>query len=102
VHGAIEDFARELCSGDPRLSRLRKVERRQAPRGSGGLSGNRIAKLAVGRTSVLLKAQGVDIVRVPGDVGGLVTPTRGAALKKSGSAETLEEATASPAILRVG
>ncbi len=58
IHGAIEDFAKELATVTGRLLRLkgwRDVERIVV---GGGLRASRVGELAVGRASVLLKASG--------------------------------------------
>src|SRR5260221_8364790 len=60
VQSAIEDFAQELAGVTRRFLRLkpwRKVERITV---GGGFREGRIGELAIGRTAVLLKADGID------------------------------------------
>jgi predicted NBD/HSP70 family sugar kinase len=65
IHGAIEDFARELATVTRRFLRLKGWRDTERIVVGGGLRESRIGELSIGRASVLLKADGVDIDLVP-------------------------------------
>lgn len=65
VHGAIEDFAQELATVVRRFLRLKGWRDTERVVVGGGLRESRIGELAVGRASVILKADGIDIDLVP-------------------------------------
>lgn len=76
VHGAIEDFAQDLAEVIRRYRRTKgwkPVERIVA---GGGFSDSRVGELAIARTSVILKADGIDIdirpIRSHPDEAGLI------------------------------
>ncbi len=58
VTGAIEDFAQELATVTGRLLRLKAWRATQRIVVGGGLRASRVGELAIGRASVLLKANG--------------------------------------------
>lgn len=65
VHGAIEGFAQKLAGVTRRFLRLkawRDVERIVV---GGGLRQSRVGEVAIGRTTVLLKSDGIDVDLVP-------------------------------------
>jgi hypothetical protein len=63
VHGVIEEFAQELAGVTRRFLKLKGWKDTQRIVVGGGMSGSRIGKLAIGRASLLLKAdnQGVEL-----------------------------------------
>ncbi len=61
IHGAIEDFAGELAAVIRRFLKLKGWKDTEAIVVGGGFRRSRIGELAIGRTSVLLKASGHDI-----------------------------------------
>jgi hypothetical protein len=65
VHGAIEDFAREMVGVLRRFLKLKAWKDTERIAVGGGLRASRIGELAIGRASVILKAEGVDISLVP-------------------------------------
>lgn len=65
VHGAIEDFAGELCTVAGRFLRLPGWKGAQRIVVGGGLRASRVGELAIGRASVLLKAAGHAVDMVP-------------------------------------
>lgn len=65
IHGAIEDFANELTTVVTRFLRLKSWRDTQRIVVGGGLRSSRVGELAIGRTSVLLKAAGHKIDLVP-------------------------------------
>jgi predicted NBD/HSP70 family sugar kinase len=65
VHGAVEDFARELATVLRKFLKLKDWKGTERVVIGGGLREARIGEIAVGRASVLLKADGVDLTLVP-------------------------------------
>jgi hypothetical protein len=65
IHGAIEDFAQELATVTRRFLRQKGWRDTERIAVGGGLRESRIGELAIGRASVLLKADGIDIDLVP-------------------------------------
>src|SRR5260221_13440585 len=65
VQGAIEEFAQELAGVTRRFLRLKAWRGTERIAIGGGFRESRIGELAIGRTSVLLKADGIDIDLVP-------------------------------------
>lgn len=61
IHGAIEEFAQEFAQVIRRFLKLKGWQNTEALVVGGGLRQSRIGELAIGRTSVLLKADGVDL-----------------------------------------
>lgn len=76
VHGAIEDFAQELAGVIRRLLRLKGWRDTERIVVGGGFRWGRIGELAIGRASVLLKRDGVDVelqpIRHHPDEAGLI------------------------------
>jgi len=65
VHGAVEDFAQELAGVIRRFRRTKgwgSVERVAV---GGGFRNSRIGELAIARTGILLKADGIDVAMRP-------------------------------------
>ena len=58
VHGVIEEFAQELAGVTRRFLKLKGWKDTQRIAVGGGMSGSRIGQLAIGRASLLLKANG--------------------------------------------
>ena len=65
VQGAIEDFAREMVGVLRRFLRLKRWKDTERIAVGGGLRASRIGELAIGRASVILKSEGVDVGLVP-------------------------------------
>jgi hypothetical protein len=65
IHGAIEDFATELSTVITRFLRLKAWHDTERIVVGGGLRSSRVGEVAIGRTSVLLKAAGHKIDLVP-------------------------------------
>ena len=65
VQGAIEDFAQEFAVVTGGSSRPRAGRTRERIVVGGGFRESRIGELAIGRATVILKADGVDIDLVP-------------------------------------
>ena len=65
VQGAIEEFAQELAGVTRRFLRLKAWRGTERIAIGGGFRESRIGELAIGRTSVLLKGDGIDIELVP-------------------------------------
>ncbi|MBB5692615.1 ROK family protein [Muricoccus pecuniae] len=65
VHGVIEEFAQELAGVTRRFLRLKGWKDTQRIAVGGGMSGSRVGKLAIGRASLLLKADGQGVELVP-------------------------------------
>ncbi len=59
VQGAIEDFAQELALVTQRFLKLKGWKDMERLVAGGGFSGSRVGELAIGRASVLLKAENV-------------------------------------------
>lgn len=76
VHGAIEEFAQEFAMVIRRFLRLKEWKNTERIVIGGGLRQSRIGELAIGRTAVLLKANGTDVelqpIRNPSDHAGLL------------------------------
>ena len=76
VQGAIEDFAHELASVTQRFLKLKGWKEAERLVIGGGLTGSRVGELAIGRASVLLKADKIKIdvttVRNDPDEAGLI------------------------------
>ena len=65
MHGAVEDFSRDLVAIIQRYLKLKSWKDTQRIVIGGGFRESRVGKLAIGRTSVLLKSEGVDVDIVP-------------------------------------
>jgi predicted NBD/HSP70 family sugar kinase len=65
VHGAVEEFANELATVVRRFLRQKGWRDTQRIVVGGGLRQSRIGELAVGRATVLLKADGLDLTLQP-------------------------------------
>jgi hypothetical protein len=65
VHTAVEEFAGELATVTARFLKLDEWKDTEHIVVGGGLSGSHIGKLAIGRTLILLKDQGLDIEMSP-------------------------------------
>lgn len=61
IHAAIEEFAQEFAQVIRRFLKLKDWKDTEAIVVGGGLRQSRIGELAIGRTSVLLKAEGIDV-----------------------------------------
>ena len=76
IHGAIEEFAQELATVVRRFLRLKCWKDAQRIVVGGGLRQSRIGELSIGRTAVLLKAEGIDVelrpIRNEPDHAGLI------------------------------
>jgi predicted NBD/HSP70 family sugar kinase len=76
VQGAIEDFARELAEVIKRFLKLKGWKDAERLVIGGGLVGSRVGELAIGRASVLLKADNIKIdietIRNDPDEAGLI------------------------------
>src|ERR1044072_9250483 len=76
VHGAIEEFAQEVAAVIRRFLRLKEWEDVERIVVGGGLRQSRIGELAIGRTSVALKARGHTVelrpIRYAPDHAGLI------------------------------
>jgi predicted NBD/HSP70 family sugar kinase len=76
IHGAIEEFAQEFAAVVRKLLRLKNWKDTQRIVVGGGLRQSRIGELAIGRTAVILKADGHDIelkpIRHDPDHAGLI------------------------------
>jgi predicted NBD/HSP70 family sugar kinase len=76
IHAAIEEFAQEFAAVIRRFLRLKDWKNTQRIVVGGGLRQSRIGELAIGRTSVMLKANGNDVelrpIRHPSDHAGLI------------------------------
>ena len=65
VHGAIEEFAQELALVIRRFLKLKAWKDTERLVIGGGFRGSRVGELAIGRTSVILKADNIKIEIVP-------------------------------------
>jgi predicted NBD/HSP70 family sugar kinase len=65
THGAIEDFSQELARIVKRFLKLKSWQDTERIIIGGGFRGSRVGELAIGRTSVLLKVDGVAVEFVP-------------------------------------
>ena len=76
VHGAIESFAQELALVTRRFLKLREWKDVERLIIGGGFSGSRVGALAIGRASVILKADkikiDIEIIRNDPDEAGLL------------------------------
>jgi predicted NBD/HSP70 family sugar kinase len=76
LQGAIEDFAQEFAACIRRFLRLKEWKKTERIVVGGGLRQSRIGELAIGRTAVLLKADGHELdlqpIRHPADHAGLI------------------------------
>jgi predicted NBD/HSP70 family sugar kinase len=76
IHSAIEEFAQEFSAVIRRFLRLKEWKNTERIVVGGGLRQSRIGELTIGRTAVLLKAEGVDVqlqpIRHPSDHAGLI------------------------------
>ncbi len=65
LHGAVEEFAQELAGVTRRFLRLKAWKGTERIVVGGGLRDSRIGELAIGRASLLLKAEGVAVTLQP-------------------------------------
>jgi hypothetical protein len=65
VQGAIEDFAAQMAGVLRRFLKLKAWKDTERVVVGGGLRASRIGELAIGRASVILKSEGVDVGLVP-------------------------------------
>ena len=65
VHAAVEDFSQELALIIRRFLKLKAWKDTQRLVIGGGFRGSRVGELAIGRTSLILKADGIAIDLVP-------------------------------------
>lgn len=65
VHGAIEDFSQELALIIRRFLKLKGWKNTERIVVGGGFRGSRVGELVIGRTSVILKADGTKIDLIP-------------------------------------
>ena len=65
IHGAIEEFAQEFAQVIRRFLKLKDWSGTEAVVVGGGLRQSRVGELAIGRTAVMLKADGHDIELKP-------------------------------------
>ena len=76
IHGAIEDFAQELAGVIRRFRRTKGWEKVERVAVGGGFRNSRIGELAIARTGLLLKADGIDVdmrpIRHHPDEAGLI------------------------------
>ncbi|HEY6482188.1 MAG TPA: hypothetical protein VIY54_01550 [Steroidobacteraceae bacterium] len=76
IHGAIEDFSQEFAGVIRRFLRLKDWKDTRRIVVGGGLRQSRIGELAIGRTAVILKAEGTEVelrpIRHPADHAGLI------------------------------
>jgi predicted NBD/HSP70 family sugar kinase len=76
VHGAVEEFARQLATVVRRFLRLKEWRDSECLVIGGGFRASRIGELAIGRAAVLLKADGVNVdlelIRNDPDEAGLI------------------------------
>jgi hypothetical protein len=76
LHGVIEEFSQEFAQVIRRFLRLKSWKGTERIVVGGGLRQSRIGELSIGRTAVILKADGVDVelkpIRYPSDHAGLI------------------------------
>jgi predicted NBD/HSP70 family sugar kinase len=65
IHGAIEEFARELSTVTSRFLRMKDWKGTERIVVGGGLRGSRVGELAIGRASVMLKSAGHVVDMLP-------------------------------------
>jgi hypothetical protein len=65
VHGAIEEFASEFAAVTKRFLKLKPWRDTERIVVGGGFRGSRVGELAIGRASILLKSDKVDVDLVP-------------------------------------
>ncbi len=65
VHGAIEDFSQGFAQVIHRFLKLKEWRETERIAIGGGFRGSRVGELVIGRTTVLLKADGIEIDLVP-------------------------------------
>jgi hypothetical protein len=65
VHGAIEEFSQELALVIRRFLKLKEWKETERLAIGGGFRGSRVGELVIGRTSVILKADGIAIDLAP-------------------------------------
>jgi hypothetical protein len=65
VHGAVEDYSQELALIIKRFLKLKEWKDTQRLVIGGGFRGSRVGEIAIGRTAVILKADGNDVELVP-------------------------------------
>ena len=65
IHGAIEEFARELATVTSRFLRMKDWKGTERIVVGGGLRASRIGELAIGRASVMLKSEGHIVDMLP-------------------------------------
>ncbi len=65
VQGAVEDYSQELALIIKRYLKLKAWKDTERVVIGGGFRGSRVGEIAIGRTSVILKADGTDIELVP-------------------------------------
>ena len=65
IHGAIEEFSQEFALVIRRFLKLKEWRNTQRIVVGGGLRASRIGELVIGRTAVILKADGIEIELVP-------------------------------------
>lgn len=65
VHGAIEAFAQEFAAVTRRFLKLKDWKDTERIVVGGGLRGSRVGELAIGRTVVLLRSDGIEIEMLP-------------------------------------
>lgn len=76
VHGVIEEFSQAFAAVIRRFLKLREWRGTERIVVGGGMSGSRVGQVAIGRTGLLLKADGLEVSLVPlrhdPDEGGLL------------------------------
>jgi hypothetical protein len=65
VHSAVEDFAQELALVIRRFLKLKAWKDTERFVIGGGFRGSRVGELSIARTSIILKADGIDVDLVP-------------------------------------
>ena len=65
IHGAVEEFSQEFALVIRRFLKLKEWRDTERIVVGGGLRASRVGELVIGRTSIILKADGVDIDLVP-------------------------------------
>ena len=101
LHGAIEDFAQELAQVTRQFLKLKGWRDTQRIVIGGGLRGGRVGELAIGRASVILKAEkikvDIDMIRHHPDEAGLIgagiSPRPGCSRRTTRSSRSISAAT---------